>query len=136
MSEDQTLSKGLSEQDDKKASKSKSAVGIVVALLCIALAVFAFIFVQRLPMPKYQKGVIEGSFTEEYYKERVPHDVIFYGDCDVYENYSPIELYEKYGISSYIRGNSEQYMWQTYYMLKDTLRTETPKVVVISVHGL
>ena len=136
MSEDQTLSKGLSEQDDKKASKSKSAVGIVVALLCIALAVFAFIFVQRLLMPKYQKGVIEGSFTEEYYKERVPHDVIFYGDCDVYENYSPIELYEKYGISSYIRGNSEQYMWQTYYMLKDTLRTETPKVVVISVHGL
>ena len=108
----------------------------VLILLGLALAIFLFIFVQNLLMPKYQRGVIEGSFSEEYYKEKVPHEVIFYGDCDVYENYSPIELYQKYGISSYIRGNAEQYMWQTYYMIKDTLRTETPKVIVISVHGL
>ena len=121
--------------EEKKSNKGR-ILGAVIALICIGIALFAFFAVQRLLTPKYQRGVIEGSFTEEYYKEKIPHEVIFYGDCDVYENYSPIELYRKYGISSYIRGNSEQYMWQTYYMLKDTLRTETPKVVVISVHGL
>ena len=87
-------------------------------------------------MPKYQKGVIEGSFTEEYYKEKVPHDVIIFGDCDAYESYSPVKMYEEYGISSYIRGSGEQYTCQSYYLLKDVLRTETPKVVVMSVHNL
>ena len=122
-------------EENKKSSKGR-ILGTAAALVCIAIALLAFICVQNLLTPKYQRGVIEGSFTEEYYKEKIPHEVIFFGDCDVYENYSPVELYQKYGISSYIRGNSEQYMWQTYYMIRDTLRTETPKVVVISVHGL
>ena len=87
-------------------------------------------------MPKYQKGVIEGSFTEEYYKEKVPHDVIILGDCDAYESYSPIKMYEEYGISAYIRGSGEQYICQSYYLLRDVLRTETPKVVVLSVRNL
>ena len=87
-------------------------------------------------MPKYQKGVIEGSFTEEYYKEKVPHDVIFFGDCDTYENFSPIKMYEEYGISAYIRGSGEQYICQSYYLLRDVLQTETPKVVVMSIHNL
>lgn len=132
------VEKSKDNQDSGKASpkSSRRAVAIVGIFVCLALAIALFWAAQKLLMPKYQKGVIEGSFSEEYYKEKVPHEVIFFGDCDVYENYSTMELYSKYGISSYIRGNAEQYMWQTYYMLKDTLRTETPKVVVISVHGL
>jgi hypothetical protein len=118
---------------DKKAFPVK---GFVTAVLLIAVSIVLFWFIQRLLMPKYQVGVVEGSFTEEYYKENVPHEVIFFGDCDVYENYSPIKMYQEYGISSYIRGSGEQYIWQSYYLLRDTLRYETPKVVVLTVHGL
>ncbi len=115
---------------------SKTIKKIITALVLLALSFAVLWFVQRLLMPKYQKGVIEGSFTEEYYREKVPHDVIFFGDCDAYESYSPIKMYEEYGISAYIRGSGEQYICQTYYLLRDVLRTETPKVVVLSIHNL
>lgn len=118
---------------DKNSNKIKN---VITALVLLVLSFAILWFVQRLLMPKYQKGVIEGSFTEEYYKEKVPHDVIFFGDCDAYESYSPIKMYEEYGISSYIRGSGEQYINQSYYLLKDVLRTETPKVVVLSIHNL
>ena len=84
--------------------KPKRINKVITALVLLALSFAILWFVQRLFMPKYQKGVIEGSFTEEYYKEKVPHDVIFFGDCDAYESYSPIKMYEEYGISAYIRG--------------------------------
>ena len=117
----------------KEGTKVKK---IITALVLLALSFGIFWFVQRLFMPKYQAGVIEGSFTEEYYKEKVPHDVLIFGDCDAYENFSPIKMYEEYGISAYIRGSGEQYIWQSYYLLKDALRTETPKVVVVSIHNM
>ena len=109
---------------------------IITALVLLALTIGILWFVQRLFMKKYQVGVIEGSFTEEYYKEKVPHDVLMFGDCDMYENFSPIKMYEDYGVSSYIRGSGEQYMWQSYYLLRDSLRIETPKVVVLSIHNM
>jgi len=123
----------MTHEAQRKSNKTKT---VITVFLCVAVASAIFFIVQRLLVPKYQRGVVEGSFVEEYYDEEVPHEVIFLGDCDVYENYSPIELYRGYGISSYIRGTAEQYMWQSYYLLEDTLRTETPKVVVLSVHGL
>ena len=109
---------------------------IITALVLLALSIGILWFVQRLLVKKYQYGVIEGSFTEEYYKEKVPHDVLIFGDCDAYENFSPIKMYEEYGISAYIRGSGEQYIWQSYYLLRDSLRTDNPKVVVLSIHTM
>ena len=121
-------------ESPKKGSRLLSRVITAVILLAASFALLWFI--QRLLMPKYQKGVIEGSFTEEYYREKVPHDVIIFGDCDAYESYSPVRMFEDYGISAYIRGSGEQYINQSYYLLRDVLRTETPKVVVLSVHNM
>lgn len=121
---------------DKTKKKSQLPKKLITAVVLMAVSVAILWFAQRLVMPKYQKGVIEGSFTEEYYKEKVPHDVIFFGDCDAYENFSPVKMYEEYGISAYIRGSGEQYICQSYYLLRDVLQTETPKVVVLSIHNL
>jgi len=116
-------------------TKKKSTV-IVTSILCVLIGVLFLYLLQRLLMPKYQRGVVEGSMIEEYYKAEESHDVVFFGDCEVYENFSPVTMYEKYGISSYLRGSAEQYIWQSYYLLEDTLRYEKPKVVVLSVHSL
>ena len=75
----------------------------------------------------------EGNLIEEYYKEEKKHDVIFIGDCEVFSNISPVTLWEKYGITSYIRGSAQQLIWQSYYLLEETLRYEKPKVVVYNV---
>lgn len=91
---------------------------------------------QRLLMPKYAADVVEGALIAEYYEEEKDHDVIFIGDCEVYENFSPVVLWQDYGINSYIRGSAQQLIWQSYYLLEDTLRYETPQVVIFNVLAL
>ena len=108
-----------------------------IKFLVSAVIVIAGLFLlQRLLVPKYVDDIVEGAFVAEYYGEEKDHDVIFIGDCEVYENFSPITLWEEYGINSYIRGSAEQYIWQSYYLLEDTLRYETPDVVVFNIQSL
>jgi hypothetical protein len=59
--------------------------------------------------------------------------VLFIGDCEVYECFTPPTLWEEYGITSYVRGSAQQLIWQSYYLLEDALRYETPDVVVFNV---
>ena len=88
-------------------------------------------------MPKYITGIVEGAFVAEYYHEPAKDfDVIFVGDCEVYENFSPAALWKEYGINSYIRGSAQQYIWQSYYLLEDTLRFHKPEVVVFNIQSL
>ncbi|MDO4739369.1 MAG: SGNH/GDSL hydrolase family protein [Eubacteriales bacterium] len=108
----------------------------LAALVCAALAVGALALLQRLLMPKYQSGVIEGSMTEEYYRDEAPHEVLMVGDCEIYESFSPVTLFQEYGISSYLRGGPQQLAWHSYYLLEDALRYETPRVVVYNVLAL
>ena len=53
-----------------------------------------FVFLTHLLQPKYMGKVVEGAMIAEYYDETTTHDVIFLGDCEVYENFSPITLWE------------------------------------------
>ncbi|GHV04814.1 hypothetical protein FACS1894217_00660 [Clostridia bacterium] len=100
---------------------------IAAAFIVAALAV------QQLLMPKYMSSVYDGALIAEYYGEPKNHEVVFVGDCEVYENFSPVTLFDEFGVTSYIRGGPQQLIWQSYYLLEDTLRYETPKAVVFNV---
>ena len=105
---------------------------ILPAVLALCLA--ALYLLQLLLMPKYMVGKHqEGALIAEYYDNAKNNDVIFIGDCEVYENFSPITLWEEYGIPSYIRGSAQQMIWQSYYLMEETFRYETPKVMVFNV---
>ena len=106
---------------------------IFVALLMFLVMLFGF---QSLLMPKYMSGVFEGRMVGEYYLSDRSHDVIFFGDCEVYDNISPVAMWENLGITSYVRGSPQQLVWKSYYLLEDTLRYETPKVVFFSVPAM
>lgn len=101
-------------------------ITVVVILLVLYL-------LQRLLMPKYMSGVVEGAMVSEYYDEKKDHDVVFIGDCELYENISPMVLWEEYGINSYIRGTAQQLIWQSYYLMEETLTYEKPDVIVFNV---
>ncbi len=106
----------------------------ILATVAVVLFVISTLWLlQRLVVPKYMGDVVEGNFIAEYYTKEKDHDVIFLGDCEVYENFSPQILWEEYGIHSYIRGTAQQLVSQSYYVLEDTLKHETPDVVVFSV---
>ncbi|WP_270526270.1 SGNH/GDSL hydrolase family protein [Longibaculum muris] len=107
---------------------------VIILMLSLCLILTSFFLLQKLLIPKYISDVPEGSLIEEYYNEKVfDHDVVFIGDCEVYENISPVQLWKDYGISSYIRGSAQQLIWQSYYLMEDTLRYEKPDVFVFNV---
>lgn len=101
------------------------------AILILGAAVLGFL--QALLVPKYMESSREGALIAEYYDNSGKNDVIFIGDCEVYENISPITLWEEYGVTSYIRGSAQQMIWQSYYLMEETLRYETPEVIVFNV---
>ena len=117
----------------------KSAVSkrrALYAALTLALFGAAVWLLGRLLEPKYMSGVLEGAMTADYYAEALPHDVLFIGDCEVYENFSPVAMWRKEGIASYIRGSAQQLIWQSYYLLEEAFDRESPGLVVYNVQAM
>lgn len=117
-------------EEKKRSGRGKKAVAACGVVLFVLGTLY---LLQRLVMPKYMSDIVEGAMIAEYYGEKKDHDVVFIGDCEVYENFTPALLWEEYGINSYIRGSAQQLIWQSYYLLEDTLRYETPDVVVFNI---
>lgn len=116
--------------------KHKSLQKNIVRISVLLFVIVSLLFFQRLVMPKYMSESPEGAMIAEYYSEEKNHDVIFIGDCEVYDSFVPAVLWENYGINSYVRGSAQQLIWQSYYILEETLRYETPDVVVFNVLAL
>ncbi|MBQ7359109.1 MAG: SGNH/GDSL hydrolase family protein [Lachnospiraceae bacterium] len=113
--------------------KTKKWIRIVLTTIFVVGTLY---LLQCLLVPKYASSVVEGNLIAEYYQEEMDHDVLFIGDCEVYENFVPAHLWEEYGINSFIRGSAQQLIWQSYYLLEDALRYETPDVVIFNVLAL
>ena len=118
---------------EKKKGRGKRIVSVVIGLVVIVVVLS---LLQRLGMPKYMGDVKEGALIGEYYDEEKDFDVVFIGDCEVYENFVPATLWENYGINSYIRGSAQQLIWQSYYLMEETLQYEKPDVIVFNVLSL
>lgn len=113
--------------------KNKKWIRILLTTLFVVGTLY---LLQCLLVPKYASSVVEGNLIAEYYQEEMDHDVLFIGDCEVYENFVPALLWEEYGINSFIRGSAQQLIWQSYYLLEDALRYEKPDVVIFNVLAL
>ncbi len=112
----------------------KKLICCIAIILCTALLLG---FLQLLLLPKYASPPsLEGNLIGEYYAERTGHDVLFVGDCEVYECFTPPTLWEEYGVTSYVRGSPQQLTWHSYYLLEEMLERETPKAVVFNVLAL
>ena len=111
--------------------KKKILIGVAALVVLIILLGL----LQSLVALKYAVDQ-EGLLTGEYYDDAGGHDVIFLGDCEVYENFVPSVLWKEYGITSYIRGNSQQLAWHSYAILRETFEYEKPKAVVFNVYAL
>ena len=115
---------------DRMEKKRKIRLLPFITLVSALLLVW---LLGRLVIPKYDSGITEGALIGAYYESKTPHEVIFIGDCEVYEAFSPVTLFGEYGVSSFVRGTAQQLIWQSRYILEETLARETPKAVVLGI---
>lgn len=74
-----------------------------------------------------------GSFYKEPKKQM---DVLFVGSSHAFQSFSPMHLWNETGIASYNLGTPQQTIPCTYYVLKEGIRLQAPKVVVLETYGV
>ncbi len=79
-------------------------------------------------------GRVDGTYmcktgSQYVQKHKNDYDVLFLGTSVAATNVSNQELFERYGIAGVSIGGPVQPIYQTYYLLKDALRFQDPKVV-------
>lgn len=87
---------------------------------CILNSIFTF---------KYKDGV--EPMTEFYHVKENTIDVILLGASHIQTGINPNILWREQGITSYELAGSGQPIWNSYYNLKESLKYQSPKVVVI-----
>lgn len=116
--------------------KKKFLHGLEALLFVI---IFLFLF-QRISL------IVQVYGTEDYDPDRrsclffsLPNDsvdVLFAGTSHVYCSYIPQKIYEETGISSACLSTSSQSYQNTYWLLKQALTKQSPKVVVVDIHSI
>lgn len=113
-------------------------LGRVIIFLFILSAVL-FIFYQIIT-PKFLNSNSNWPTTSTYIgfyqMEKNSVDALFFGSSHAVSAYIPQELYNNYGITSYNLGCDQQNIIVSYYWLKEALRLQSPKVVILDCYIL
>lgn len=137
------------EKREAKRLRSLEAEGRIIltigrkwmrALLFTGIGVFLFLLIQiiLLPVWNYPEYVenISYSIDSFYAQEEYVDDVLFLGTSHTLYGVSPMDIYQKRGFTSYNLGTAGQPIAGSYYLLKDALQSQNPKVVVLDVSSL
>jgi len=78
---------------------------------------------------KYGDGIY--GLEKFYDLEDNSIDLLVLGSSHAFEDINPAVLWEEQGIASYDLCGSVQPMWNTYYYLKEALKSQTPKLIIL-----
>lgn len=112
----------------------KRTIFIRIALFCIGLLLLLVYFTQV-----FKDKRVEGEYNVTtkvrgfYEEEKNSLDYLFLGSSQLYSHIAPGVLWKEYGATSYDFAANEQPLWITYYYLKEALKTQRPKVIVLEV---
>ena len=71
------------------------------------------------------------SMTKFYEQPKDSVDVLILGSSHAFENFNTGTLWDEHGIAAYDLGGSVQPFWNTYYYLKEALKTQHPKLIIL-----
>ncbi len=102
---------------------------VFLAIFALLLAWLSFVFTpkdntKKAGMPDLRPN---GILSE---KEN-SIDVLIIGDSESYISVSPMEMYEEYGITSYVMGTNAQKIFYSYNYLLEALDNQQPKIVIL-----
>ena len=104
------------------------AVGFMTGL-AIILAVTSIVL---KPKSDVYNAVGVDKKTKDFNKEAEQSlDLVFLGDSESYSAFNPLQMYSEQGYTSYVCGTSLQRLCDTYVLLQESFKTQSPKVVVL-----
>lgn len=104
---------------------------LIRALIVIASFAAALIVCLKVLVLKSEDGIKQ---MESYYLQTEDTvDALLMGSSHIYCDINTGILWDEYGISAFDLGGAEQPYWNTYYFLKEALKTQNPKVIVLDI---
>lgn len=110
----------------------KRVLSIIIIICLIGLCIYKLGYLFR---PTDTDGAYSQIETFHSLPENTV-EVIIYGSSHAFRGISTMELYDKYGIGAYNYGWNWQACNTTNLFLKDSLKKQTPKVVLIEAYNL
>lgn len=115
----------------------REKIKVLIRVVCfIILLVFMFSKVNQVLMRKSISGAWNMTIkTNGFYNEAEDRfDVMGFGSSHMYCTVNPLALWEAEGIPSYLLTSQQQPPCVTYYYIKEALKTQTPKVVLLETY--
>lgn len=107
---------------------------VFICILCICLK-----YIFQLIVPKFfleNTWPTTSTYLGFYKIEKNTTDVLFFGSSHAASFFIPQELYNNYGITSYNLGCEQQNLVTSYFWLKEALKYQNPKAVVLECYIL
>ena len=113
--------------------KSKKIYKSIIAIIVfVFLFVAMFSFISEILCRKSLGGA--WNYTEKiagfYNSQDNEYDVMFFGSSNTYCSFNPLVFYEESGVKSYILATQNQPVWAPYTYMKESLKTQKPKLLV------
>lgn len=113
--------------------KAKIAVKIIVFLL-----LFVLLFATASEVLRYKSLSGAWNMTQKIHglknEQKDSMDVLFFGSSHMYCTVSPLQLMSEYGFTSYVYCTQQQPLWATYHYMKEALKTQSPKLIVVEMY--
>ena len=102
----------------------------VIRIICFISILFMILFgINKVFKVKYSDGIY--GVTKFYELEDNIVDVLFLGSSHAFADFNTGVFWDEHGMASYVLSGSVQPMWNTYYYLKEALKTQKPKLIVL-----
>ena len=117
-------------------SKKKKLIQSIILLLFVAVSLCCLKGIYNVLSWKDTSGDYQSVFSQLYATDNDLIDVVFVGSSHCYCGVYPHVLWEEKGIASFDLSVSGQDKISAYHHIKELLKTQKPKVVVVDLFGV
>ncbi len=104
-----------------------------IIFIAIFIVLFCSIGVLLNPNGTYEEWFQSYSVIEFYKKKEDTVDIIYVGNSCIYTGVSPLEIYDRIGVTGYPLSTPRQKLWASYYWMKEALKYQKPKAFFVEV---
>lgn len=119
-------------EDFEKMHMQKTVRWVISALIFVLIGLFLFGGISNVLRKK--TGDLTDMVHSFYSIEENTLDVLCMGSSHAYSSFQPNTLWKEYGITSYVMGSHRQTVATTYYLLKEALNYQKPKVLLLEAY--
>lgn len=104
----------------------------VVVFFTIFIGIFIVLNKIFSPIGSYEgEWYVASSMRDMYKQDKNTIDILYLGDSNVYTGISPLEIYDKTGITGFSASTPQQDVIGSYYATREFFKKQNPKIVML-----